>query len=62
MMVQAEDNPYWYSNRYSASYHQNYETLSEMKNYKKEFTLYQYNSWGVYTYDDKFEYKYWKSL
>ena len=54
-----EDNPYWYSNRYSASYNQNYETLSEMKKHKAEFTLYQYNLWGVYTYDDKFNYKDW---
>lgn len=55
-----EDNPYWYSNRFNASYDQNTETLQDMKNQKKEVTLYNYELWGVYTYDDAFDYDYWK--
>lgn len=53
-----EDNPYFYSNRYSASCYVVNETLNDMKNRNATTNLYGFLSWGVPIYEDVFNYNF----
>lgn len=53
-----EDNPYFYSNRYSASCYVVNETLNDMKKKNNTTNLYGFLSWGVPIYENEFDYNF----